>query len=116
LYCVFVQKITNSTATCTRFLIINLLNYKGEIFYKLHPHYWGNGYATEITRKLIEIGFKEFKLHKIEAGTAVKNIKSIHVLEKVGMIREGIRRKILPIRGEWVDSYHYSINEDDEIK
>jgi len=28
---------------------------------------------------------------------------------KVGMIREGRKRKILPIRGEWVDNYFYSI-------
>jgi ribosomal-protein-alanine N-acetyltransferase len=26
---------------------------------------------------------------------------------------EGIRRKILPIRGDWVDNYQYAILEDD---
>ena len=30
-----------------------------------------------------------------------------------GMTREGLRRKILPIRGEWKDNYHYAIVEDD---
>jgi len=29
------------------------------------------------------------------------------------MIREGLRRKILPIRNEWKDNYHYAIVEDD---
>lgn len=32
---------------------------------------------------------------------------------KIGMTREGLRRKILPIRGEWKDNYHYAIVEDD---
>ena len=85
----------------------------GEIFYKLLLEYWGNGYATEVSRKIIEIGFETFKLHRIEAGFAIENIKSKRVLEKSGMTQEGILRKILPIRGEWVDSYIYSIIEDD---
>jgi [ribosomal protein S5]-alanine N-acetyltransferase len=85
----------------------------GEIYYKLNPLYWGNGYATEVTKTLIKTGFDYFHLHKVEAGVAVENIRSIRVLEKSGMIREGLRRKILPIRGHWIDNYHYAIVEDD---
>lgn len=85
----------------------------GEIFYKLFPDYWGRGYATEVARKLISVGFEDLNLHKIEAGTDIENLASVRVLEKVGMIREGLRRKILPIRGEWRDGYHFAIVEDD---
>jgi len=85
----------------------------GEIFYELIPSQWGHGYATEIAKTLIGAGFKDFHLHKVEAGVATENIRSIRVLEKSGMIREGLRRKILPIRGEWKDNYHYAIVEDD---
>ena len=90
----------------------------GEIFYKLLPEFWGNGYATEISRKIIEVGFENFNLHRITAGFAIENIKSKRVLEKSGLTEEGILRKILPIRGEWVDSCIYSIIEDEykEIK
>lgn len=86
----------------------------GEIYYKLDPGYWGKGYATELARQLVRLGFEHFKLHKIEAGVATPNTRSIRVLEKIGMTREGLRRKILPIRGQWVDNYHYAIVEDDE--
>ncbi len=85
----------------------------GEIYYDLLPLHWGKGYATEIVKTLIKIGFDEFHLHKVEAGVATENIRSIRVLEKSGMTREGLRRKILPIRGEWKDNYHYAIVEDD---
>jgi len=85
----------------------------GEIYYKLDPAYWGKGYATEIAKRLIVLGFEEFKLHKVEAGVATGNVRSIKVLEKAGMTREGLRRKILPIRGKWTDNYHYAIVEDD---
>jgi len=85
----------------------------GEIYYKLMPAYWGKGYATEISKALIKNGFEYFHLHKVEAGVATANVRSIKVLEKSGMIREGLRRKILPIRGNWLDNYHYAIVEDD---
>ena len=85
----------------------------GEIYYKLLPSYWGQGYATEIAKALIKSGFEDFLLHKVEAGVATENIRSIRVLEKSGMTTEGLRRKILPIRGEWKDNYHYAIVEDD---
>ena len=85
----------------------------GEIHYSLLPKYWGKGYATEVAKGLIKSGFEDFKLHKVEAGVATDNVPSIRVLEKSGMLREGLRRKILPIRGEWKDNYHYAIVEDD---
>ncbi|MDE5423704.1 GNAT family N-acetyltransferase [Ancylomarina sp. DW003] len=85
----------------------------GEIYYELHPNSWGNGYGTEISKELIRTGFDKFHLHKVEAGVATENIKSVRILEKCGMTREGLRRKILPIRGEWIDNYHYAIVEDD---
>ncbi len=83
----------------------------GEIWYELFPSQWGQGYATEVAKILIKSGFDDFHLHKVEAGVATENIRSIKVLEKSGMIREGLRRKILPIRGEWKDNYHYAIVE-----
>lgn len=85
----------------------------GEIYFEILPSFWGNGYATEVSKTLIALGFDKFSLHKIEAGVATENIASIRVLEKSGMIREGRRRKLLPIRGEWKDNFHYAIVEDD---
>ena len=85
----------------------------GEIYYKLLPDSWGKGYGTETSRKLIEFGFEILKLHRIEAGVALENKRSIRVLEKSGMTCEGVRRKILPIRGEWKDNYHFAIIEDE---
>lgn len=98
--------VAGMTLSADRFLL-------GEIYYKLLPKYWGKGYATEVAKGLIKVGFEEFKLHRVEAGVATDNVPSIRVLEKCGMIREGLRRKILPIRGEWKDNYHYAIIEDD---
>jgi ribosomal-protein-alanine N-acetyltransferase len=61
----------------------------------------------------LEFGFIDLKLHRIEAGCAVENIASTKTLEKVGFVREGMKRKKLPIRGEWKDNYVYGILEEE---
>ncbi|MEK6476661.1 GNAT family N-acetyltransferase [Catalinimonas sp. 4WD22] len=84
-----------------------------EAWYKLLPRHWGKGYATEALLALIDFGFKELKLHRIEAGCAVDNLASLRVLEKAGMQREGRKRKILPLKSGWSDNYEYAILEED---
>ncbi|NQX39230.1 GNAT family N-acetyltransferase [Pedobacter steynii] len=84
-----------------------------ELWFKLAPEYWGKGYTTEAALALLEFGFRQLLLHRIEAGVATENAASIRVLEKIGMKREGLRRKILPIRGEWKDNYHYALLEEE---
>lgn len=92
---------------------INFKFKSAEIWYKLHPDYWGKGIGTEAAMALINFGFSTLNLHRIEAGCAVQNIASARILEKVGMTREGAKRKALPIRGEWIDNYEYAILEED---
>lgn len=84
-----------------------------EVWYKLHKDHWRHGYTTEALYRLLHFGFDELRLHRIEAGCAVENTGSIKVLEKAGMQREGRSRKILPIRGNWIDNYVYAILEED---
>lgn len=85
----------------------------GEVWYKIHPDYWRQGYATEALAKVLEFGFEKLGLHRVEAGSAVENTASIKVLEKVGMIREGVKRKILPLKDKWSDNYFYAILDTD---
>jgi RimJ/RimL family protein N-acetyltransferase len=86
-----------------------------ELWYKIHPKYWNQGFATEAIYEILKLCFTEFNLHRVTAGCAVENIASIRVLEKVGMIKEGQGRKILPIRGEWIDNFEFSILETDYL-
>lgn len=89
---------------------------RGEVWYKIHSDYWNKGIATEVLAKMIDYGFDELNLHRIQAGCAVENIGSIKVLDKVGFIREGRGRQILPLKSGWSDNYEYSILETDERK
>jgi len=84
-----------------------------EVWYKFHPAFWNKGYATESLKRIIDFGFKVLKLHRIEAGCAIENIASINVLEKAGMVREGQKRKVLPLKTGWSDNFEYAILSTD---
>lgn len=87
--------------------------HRGEVWYKIHPTHWKNGYATEALNCVLDFGFEKCNLHRIQAGCAVDNIGSIRVLEKVGMIKEGRGRKLLPLKSGWSDNFEFSILESD---
>ncbi|WP_118973709.1 GNAT family N-acetyltransferase [Taibaiella koreensis] len=84
-----------------------------EVWYKLHKDRWRSGYTSEALDRILQFAFEVLALHRVEAGCAVDNAGSIRVLEKAGMLREGHRRNVLPIRGQWVDCYEYAILEED---
>ena len=86
---------------------------RADIWYKLHPKHWNQGFATEIVKEVLDFCFKTLQLHRIEAGCATANLGSIKVLEKSGFTREGHCRKILPLASGWSDNYQYAILESD---
>jgi RimJ/RimL family protein N-acetyltransferase len=91
-------------------------NYRNaEMWFKLHIDFWGLGYATEAVRAILKFGFNELKLHRIEAGCAVENLASFKVLEKTGMLLEGRKRQVLPLKTGWSDTFEFAILEKDKI-
>ena len=56
------------------------------------------GYATEATRAIIGWAFQQPSLYRVNASTDVENHASARVMEKAGMIREGLLRTLfIPI-------------------
>ncbi|OHE74695.1 MAG: hypothetical protein A2007_02950 [Verrucomicrobia bacterium GWC2_42_7] len=58
-----------------------------EIAWRLGSQHWGKGYATEGAKASLAIGFNKYNLNKIVSFTVPKNIRSIRVMEKIGMHR-----------------------------
>lgn len=81
------------------------------IGYEISPDYWRKGFASEAAQAIVSYGFRDLKLHRIWALCLVDNLASWHVLEKIGMKREGRLRKTEFIKGFWRDSYIYAILE-----
>lgn len=62
-----------------------------EVGYRLKTEYWGKGYATEMTKIIIDYGFNTLHLDKIVGVTHPDNENSQHVLKKCGLKHIGIR-------------------------
>jgi RimJ/RimL family protein N-acetyltransferase len=56
-----------------------------ELGYRLKKKFWGHGYATEVSKAIIEKAFKELNLNSIFAITLKANLGSQAVMKKVGM-------------------------------
>lgn len=68
-------------------------DFRACVGYDLARAYWGRGIMTEAMRAVIEFGFEEMELNRIEADASAENIASIRVLEKLGFQREGVERE-----------------------
>ena len=82
---------------------------QGNLGYLLGRNYWGQGYATEAARAVLDFGFRKLDLHRIYATCRPANVASSRVMEKLGMRREGHLRQHRHIKGAWQDSYLYAI-------
>ena len=69
-----------------------------EIGYWLGVPYWGQGYATEAARAVIDYAFEEFGSAELRAGARVVNPASRRVLEKCGFQWTGVElRRVLSL-------------------
>ncbi len=76
--------------------------------YAVRADAWGNGFATDATRSIIDFGFNELKLHRISAAIGPDNEASIAVIKKLGFQYEGRLRDHVFTNGAWRDSLLYS--------
>ncbi len=56
-----------------------------EVGWRLSYDYWNNGYATEGAKAALKYGFETLKMDEIVSFTAVQNIRSQKVMEKIGL-------------------------------
>jgi RimJ/RimL family protein N-acetyltransferase len=63
-----------------------------EIGYTLARAAWGRGFATEAARAVLHWAFAGLRLERVVAVADPANAASLHVLDKLGMRRVGMRR------------------------
>lgn len=84
-------------------------NYRAEIGYVLHPAYQGKGLMHEAMKAVIDYGFRDMKLHSLEANINPGNMSSQRVLERAGFVREAYFRENYFYNGRFIDSAIYSL-------
>jgi RimJ/RimL family protein N-acetyltransferase len=74
------------------------------------------GYGTEATRLVVDHVFETIDdppVNRIELEVYAFNPRAIHVYERIGFQREGVRRQALRWNGEYVDAIVMSILRSD---
>lgn len=56
-----------------------------DIGWRLHPKFWGKGYATEGAKACLQYGFNQIGLKRILAVAPITNTNSIAVMQKIEM-------------------------------
>lgn len=87
-------------------------SFKVALGYVLAKAHWGKGYMTEASRAMIEWLLQQREIYRVFATTDVENIGSQRVLEKAGLIHEGLLRRYIlhpNISNEPRDCHMYAI-------
>lgn len=82
---------------------------EGEIGVELNPAYWGKGYAAEAIRAVMRFGFDDLGLHRIWVKIISENIRSVRLVERVGMRLEGRLRENEWFKERWWDTLIYGM-------
>ena len=98
---------------CNVALKLDASRQDAELSYMYHRLAWGNGYATEAARAVLQFSFEQLGVHRVYATVDLENTASIRVLEKIGMRQEGLLVRSFRSHIEWRDHYLYAILENE---
>lgn len=82
---------------------------QGEIGYIFNPAFAGQGYATEATRRLLELGFQHYNFHRLYARCEAENIASYRLMERLAMRREAHMLQNEWVKGAWSSELLYAL-------
>jgi RimJ/RimL family protein N-acetyltransferase len=82
---------------------------RAELGYWIGKDYWNKGYCTETAITIVEYGFKELRLNKIESSHFERNPASGKVMRNIGMKKEGFRREHVIKRDKYENLVEYAI-------
>ncbi len=85
-----------------------------ELGYAVARRLWGHGVATEAARAVMRAAFAaDPALNRIRACADPRNIRSLRVMDKLGMTREGVLRQNRLARGELTDESWCGVLRDE---
>ena len=88
-----------------------------EIGYSLSQKYWNNNYMTETITKVIEFFMEDVEANVVYAECMSDNIASERVMQKAGMVKEGIlKNRVITKENRINDLISYSITKEEYKK
>lgn len=80
---------------------------KDEIGFWLAKPFWGRAIMTQVLKRFVSFGFKEYRYRRFEMEIFSFNRASMRVAEKCGFHREKFIERAHCKDGKWVDAYLY---------
>ncbi len=106
---------TNIVIGIAGFIAYSKIHQKAEIAYILSEEYVRKGYMTEALKEILNFGFNQLDLNRIDAKCEKDNFASEKVMQKLGMSFEGFFKDYLFIKGQLKDFKFYSILKKDFV-
>jgi RimJ/RimL family protein N-acetyltransferase len=79
----------------------------------VHPAFRGRGVADEAARQLQRYLFFDLGYHRLELACYGFNDRAIRHSERVGFVREGVKRRAYLRHGEWQDAVLFALLRED---
>jgi RimJ/RimL family protein N-acetyltransferase len=79
----------------------------------VHPDFRGRGVADEAARLLQRYLIFELGFHRLELACYGFNERAIRHSERVGYVREGVKRRAYLRHGEWQDAVQFALLRED---
>jgi RimJ/RimL family protein N-acetyltransferase len=98
--------------SCALFAFVPL-HRRASVGYLLSKAHWGHGYLSEAMHAMLDFGFAELDLNRVEADVDARNTTSAKALERLSFCHEGNLRKRWIVAGELRDTACYGLLRDD---
>lgn len=85
----------------------------GYVGYWIDELYAGRGYMPEAVVAVLQFGFEQAGLHRLQISIIPRNQASRRVADKLGLRDEGIAQRYLEINGTWEDHVRYAITVEE---
>jgi len=97
----------------TMFVRVHESHGTAELAYWVLPEYQREGYGSEAVSLLLEYGFDELRLNRVQAHCLATNEPSRGLLESLGFEQEGRSRERQFQGGKYVDTLQYGLLADE---
>jgi [ribosomal protein S5]-alanine N-acetyltransferase len=117
LYFQIIDKASNQIVGSCGFFRMFMEHARGEVGYAMsNEMFKRRGIMSEALEHIIEYGFKEMNLNRIEAFVSPDNVASLKLMKKFKFVEEGMMRKHYFTDGEYQDSVVFSLLKNEYSK
>lgn len=110
----FVVEVDGAPAGAVAFEVTNRRSRIAHLYgLMLDPDFRGRGLGAEAARQLARHLLLELGYHRVQLECYGFNERAMRLFERVGFVREGVKRKAYRRHGEWVDGVMFGLIRED---